>query len=37
MIGVWSRADHVWTTVVDEQGKQWEGETDVLVVLENAS
>jgi hypothetical protein len=33
----WSRADHVWTTVLDEQGKKWEGETDVLVVLENAS
>jgi hypothetical protein len=31
----WSRADHVWTSVVDEQGTRLEGETDVLVVLEN--
>jgi hypothetical protein len=31
----WSRADHVWTTVLDEHGKKWEGETDVLIVLEN--
>jgi hypothetical protein len=32
----WSRADRVWTTVLDEEGKRCEGETDLLVVLENA-
>lgn len=34
---VWSRADSVWTTLVDERGTRREGETDLLVVLENAS
>ena len=33
---VWSRADNVWTSVLDAKGTKLEGETDVLVGTQNA-
>jgi hypothetical protein len=32
---VWSRADSPWTTVINEDGKSSQGETDVLIVFAN--